>query len=101
WLFLGGETVLFGTLFAAYLTLRGQVMDGPTPNQLFDFLLVAIATALLLTSSLTSVFALQAMHRHDSKSLLGWLLVTVLLGAAFLGLEIYEFNHYVHLGHKF
>jgi len=101
WLFLGGETVLFGTLFAAYLTLRGQVMDGPTPNELFDFLLVAIATALLLTSSLTSVFALQAMHKHDTKGLLAWLLVTVVLGAAFLGLEIYEFNHYVHLGHKF
>ena len=101
WLFLGGETVLFGTLFAAYLTLRGQLNGGPTANELFDFLLVAIATALLLTSSLTSVFALQAMHGHDLKGLMRWLIVTLLLGAAFLGLEIYEFNHYVHLGHKF
>lgn len=101
WLFLGGETVLFGTLFAAYLTLRGQVMDGPTPNELFDFALVALATALLLTSSLTSVFALQAMHKHNVKGLMGWLIVTLVLGAAFLALEIYEFNHYVHLGHTF
>ena len=102
WLFLGGETVLFGTLFAAYLTLRGQLNGGPSANEIFDFLIVAIATALLLASSLTSVFALQAMHAHKVKSLIWWLIITVLLGAGFLGLEIYEFVHYVnHYGHGF
>jgi len=101
WLFLGGETVLFGTLFAAYLTLRGQLNGGPSANDLFDFLLVAIATALLLTSSLTSVFALQAMHANKVKSLIVWLVVTLLLGVGFLGLEIYEFVHYVDHGHGF
>lgn len=101
WLFLGGETVLFGTLFAAFLALRDQVLDGPTPNQLFDLKLVAYATAILLTSSLTSVFAIQAMHQQKVKSLINWLIVTVLLGAGFLGLEIYEFLHYLHLGHGF
>ena len=101
WLFLGGETVLFGTLFAAYLALRNQLNDGPTANELFDFGLVALATALLLTSSLTSVFALQAMHANNNKALINWLLVTFLLGAGFLGLEIYEFLHYIHLGHTF
>lgn len=101
WLFLGGETVLFGTLFAAFLALRHQVLDGPTPDHLFDLKLVAYATAILLTSSLTSVFAIQAMHQHKVKSLINWLIVTVLLGAGFLGLEIYEFYHYVHEGHGF
>ncbi|QNK59352.1 cytochrome (ubi)quinol oxidase subunit III [Paenibacillus sp. PAMC21692] len=101
WLFLGGETVLFGTLFAAYLSLRDQVLEGPTANHLFDLMLVAIATAILLTSSLTSVFAIQAMHQKNVKSLIGWLIVTVVLGASFLGLEIYEFYHYVHEGHGF
>ena len=101
WLFLGGETVLFGTLFAAYLTLRGQLNGGPTANDLFDFLLIAVATALLLTSSLTSVFALQAMHANKVKSLIWWLVITLVLGAAFLGVEIYEFVHYVHNGHGF
>lgn len=101
WLFLGGETVLFGTLFAAFLALRHQVLDGPHPDHLFDLKLVAAATAILLTSSLTSVFAIQAMHQHKVKSLINWLIVTVLLGAGFLGLEIYEFYHYVHEGHGF
>lgn len=101
WLFLGGETVLFGTLFSAFLALRHQVLDGPTENELFKLSIVAIATALLLTSSLTSVFAVHALHTHNLKAMINWLIVTVILGAGFLGLEIYEFYHYVHEGHGF
>lgn len=101
WLFLGGETVLFGTLFAAYLTLRNEINGGVAGNELFSFGLVALATALLLTSSLTSVFALQAMHAHNKKALINWLIATMVLGLAFLGLEIYEFVHYANEGHTF
>ncbi|MBH5320186.1 cytochrome (ubi)quinol oxidase subunit III [Paenibacillus sp. GSMTC-2017] len=101
WLFLGGETVLFGTLFAAFLALRDQVLDGPTEDHLFNLTLVAIATAILLTSSLTSVFAIQAMHQQNLKALINWLIVTVVLGVSFLLLEGYEFWHYVHEGHGF
>ncbi|MCU6712759.1 cytochrome (ubi)quinol oxidase subunit III [Paenibacillus sp. J5C_2022] len=101
WLFLGGETVLFGTLFAAFLALRHQVLDGPSPQHLFDLGLVALATGILLTSSLTSVFATQALHQHNVKALINWLIVTVVLGLGFLVLEIYEFYHYVHEGHGF
>ncbi|MFD2115703.1 cytochrome (ubi)quinol oxidase subunit III [Paenibacillus yanchengensis] len=101
WLFLGGETVLFATLFAAFLALRGQVLDGPTADQLFDLKLIALATGILLTSSLMSVFAVNALHKQNTKSLIGWLVATVALGVCFLGLEIYEFVHYVGMGHGF
>lgn len=101
WLFLGGETVLFGTLFSVYLALRDQVLDGKTGAELFSIPLTALATLLLLTSSLTSVFAVHAMHKLDNKALMKWLSLTVLLGFAFLILEIYEFYHYVHEGHGF
>lgn len=101
WLFLGGETVLFGTLFSAFLALRHQVLDGPTEQELFSLPLVAAATFILLTSSLTSVFAIQAMHANRVKSMINWLVITVLLGLGFLILEIYEFYHYVHAGHGF
>ncbi|KKC49097.1 MULTISPECIES: cytochrome (ubi)quinol oxidase subunit III [Paenibacillus] len=102
WLFLGGETVLFGTLFSAFLALRDQVGDGnPTSQELFKLATVAIATVILLTSSLTSVFAIQAMHRGQVKAMQNWLIVTVVLGLAFLGLEVYEFIEYTHEGHQF
>lgn len=101
WLFLGGETVLFGTLFATFIALRNQVPEGPTAKELFDVPMVGIATFILLVSSLTSVMAMMSMHRGKLGGLLGWMGVTVALGAAFLGLEIYEFIHYVHEGHTF
>ncbi|AIQ66730.1 cytochrome (ubi)quinol oxidase subunit III [Paenibacillus graminis] len=95
WLFLGGESVLFGTLFATFLALRNQTNEGPSANELFHLPLVAAATFLLLVSSLTSVFAIQAMHRGKVAVLRNWLLVTVFLGLCFLVLEIYEFSVYV------
>jgi cytochrome c oxidase subunit 3 len=102
WLFLGGECVLFGTLFATFLTLRNNTLGGPTGADLFDLKLVAWATFLLLTSSLTSVFAIQAMHIKKSVPQIAfWLFITIALGAGFLGLEIYEFFHYTHEGHRF
>jgi heme/copper-type cytochrome/quinol oxidase subunit 3 len=101
WLFLGGETVLFGTLFATFIGLRNQIGDGPSADELFKLGTVALATFLLLTSSLTSVLAIQAMHRKDLGKIYLWFIVTLFLGLAFLGLEIYEFVEYVHEGHTF
>ncbi|WP_273834749.1 cytochrome c oxidase subunit 3 [Guptibacillus sedimenti] len=96
WFFLGGETVLFASLFGVYLGLRNATNGGVTSNELFELPLVFIATMLLLTSSLTSVFATMALKTNHFKRMIGWFVVTGLLGLAFLGLEIYEFNHYVH-----
>ncbi|WLR43654.1 cytochrome c oxidase subunit III [Bacillus carboniphilus] len=96
WLFLGGETVLFASLFATFLALRNQNAGGPTTQELFSLPVVFIATMLLLTSSLTSVFAMYHMKNFNFKKMQLWLGITVLLGAAFLGLEIYEFYEYIH-----
>jgi cytochrome c oxidase subunit 1/cytochrome c oxidase subunit 3 len=101
WLFLGAEVVLFGCLFATYIALRNQVPEGPTAQELFDLKTVGLSTFILLTSSLTSVLAIIGMHKQKLGMLLSWLAVTVLFGLTFRGLEIYEFNVYVHEGHKF
>lgn len=101
WFFLGGETVLFASLFATYLALKDRVPNGDAAlaKDLFELPLTFVATMLLLTSSLTSVYAMYHMKNHDFKRMQAWLLITVLLGVGFLGLEIYEFNHYVHEFH--
>ncbi|MCH1623918.1 cytochrome c oxidase subunit III [Fredinandcohnia quinoae] len=96
WLFLGGETVLFASLFATYLALKDSVNGGEPSTAIFDLPLVFVATMLLLTSSLTSVYAMYHMKNFNFKKMQLWLGLTVLLGLAFLCLEIYEFNHYVH-----
>lgn len=98
WVFMGGETVLFGTLFGAFLALRGGQAGGPTSAELFELPLVALATVLLLTSSLTTVLAVHAMRNREQNKVAMWLVITVLLGLCFLGVEIYEFVHYVGMG---
>ena len=92
---------MFACLFGSYLALRSQNMGGPDSTELFDLELVAVTTAILLTSSLTSVLAMVKMNQRHLKGTLVWLGITVLLGLAFLVLEIYEFIHYVSLGHTF
>lgn len=101
WLFIAAETILFACLFGTYLALRSQTMGGPTTQELFDLNLIAVSTAILLTSSLTSVLAVGQMHKLNKKGTIFWFAVTVLLGLAFLVIEIYEFVHYVSLGHTF
>lgn len=104
WLFLGGETVLFATLFATYLALKDKVpsAEHALAKDLFEMPLVFLMTMILLTSSLTSVYAMHHMKNFDFKKMQLWIGLTVLLGFTFLGLEIYEFNHYVHeFGHSF
>ncbi|MBM7647253.1 cytochrome c oxidase subunit 3 [Bacillus ectoiniformans] len=104
WLFLGGETVLFASLFATYIALKDKVPspDHALAKDLFELPLVFVMTMLLLTSSLTSVYAMYHMKNYNFKRMQAWLLFTVILGLAFLGFEIYEFTHYYHeFGHTF
>lgn len=99
WFFLGGETVLFASLFGTYLALNGSTNNGPSADELFGLGLVFIMTMLLLTSSLTSVYAMYHMRNNNFKKMQLWLGITVLLGLGFLGCEIYEFYHYIHGEH--
>ncbi|MFD1957101.1 cytochrome o ubiquinol oxidase subunit III [Paenibacillus thailandensis] len=98
WLFLITDVILFGTLFATYIVLHGNTNGGPTPEELFKMPGVIWETFILLTSSFTSGLAVLEMHKGNKKGLIGWLIVTILLGASFLTLEIYEFVEMVHEG---
>ncbi|GAA0446023.1 cytochrome c oxidase subunit III [Lentibacillus halophilus] len=95
WFFLGGETVLFASLFGTFIALRHSTADGPTGNEIFGLELVFIMTMLLLTSSLTSVYAVYHMRNNDFNKMQLWFGITALLGIGFLGSEIYEFTHYI------
>ena len=91
WLFVLSDMVLFSALFATYATLVNATDGGPTTNQLFDRTLVAIETIALLLSSFTCGLAMIAAKRKNMLWTQGWLVVTGLLGAVFLFIELYEF----------
>ena len=98
WVFLGAEIMLFGTLFAAYFTLVDRTGSGPTGAEIFEIAPVLAETLLLLTSSFTIGLAIHAMRVGSKKATLPFMGVTLILGLAFLGVENYEFTHYVHIG---
>jgi Cytochrome c oxidase subunit III. len=95
WLFLGGETIMFASLFATYLALKNRG-SSITAEELFNLPLVFAMTILLLTSSLTSVYAIYHMKNFHFQKMQAWFAITLLLGFGFLCLELYEFYHNVH-----
>ncbi|MBP1961675.1 cytochrome o ubiquinol oxidase subunit III [Paenibacillus aceris] len=91
WIFLITDVILFGSLFATYMVLHQNTNGGPTPDELFKMPGIIAETFILLTSSFTSGLAVLGMNKGNMKQLIGWLAVTVLLGASFVGLELSEF----------
>jgi cytochrome aa3-600 menaquinol oxidase subunit 3 len=98
WIFLGAEIMLFGTLFASYFTLINGTGLGPTGKEMFEITPVLLETILLLTSSFIIGLGIHAMRIGNKKAMIVFFGITLLLGAGFLGIEIYEFTHYVHIG---
>lgn len=98
WFFLISDVILFSVLFATFIVLRQNTAGGPTGKELFEMPGVIAETFILLTSSFTSGLAVLAMNRKNNKQLIGWLIVTAVLGASFVGLEVSEFVKMVHEG---
>ncbi|MGE7111554.1 cytochrome aa3 quinol oxidase subunit III [Lysinibacillus sp. NPDC047702] len=98
WVFIGAEIMLFGTLFAAYFVLVDRTGTGPTGADIFEITPVLFETFILLTSSFTIGLGIHAMRKGYTKAMITFYVVTLLLGVAFIGFEVYEFIHYVHVG---
>jgi len=98
WIYLMSDCLIFAVLFATYGVVGGNYAAGPGPRDLFDLSLVALNTAMLLFSSITYGFAMLSSYRNKVAATQMWLLVTGLFGAAFLGIELYEFAHMIHQG---
>ena len=99
WLYLMTDCVLFASFFAVYAVMVNSVAGGPSGQDIFLLPFVAVETAFLLVSSITYGFAMLALYKGKKSQVLGWLALTFLCGAAFIGMEIYEFHHLIHEGY--
>jgi cytochrome o ubiquinol oxidase subunit 3 len=97
-IYLMSDCLIFAILFACYAVLGGNYAAGPAPKDLFELPLVALNTAMLLISSITFGFAVLQMQQGKVRGTQIWLAVTALFGAAFLAIELYEFQHLIHIG---
>ena len=96
-LFIVSEIMLFGAFFASYFFLRVVANVGPWPPAGFE-LPVSVAgvnTAILISSSFTVHWALEAVRKGNRRAMQMGLAMTWLLGATFLFIQI---NEYIHIG---
>lgn len=99
WIYLMTDCVLFASLFAVFAVLRNATAGGPGGSDLFDMPFVLVETMLLLTSSFTVGLALLTARAGYKRQSFVWLALTFLLGAGFLGMELYEFAHLINEGY--
>jgi heme/copper-type cytochrome/quinol oxidase subunit 3 len=133
WIFLATEIMFFTGLIGTYIVLRAgsqtasysreyppnqtpgdyaranpeKVFSWPLPyddaTNPLSIDLTALNTFILICSSVSMVLALASIQRGQRARLCIWLLVTVLVGGTFLGIQVYEyralmFNHIYPLG---
>ena len=115
-LFIASEAMLFGSFFTAYFFVRvvnpgsatvnpeqwqhwlpckDQVIDGVCRAGYYEFpvFVAGVNTAILVTSSFTVHWATQAVKRGDRNGLRAGLVLTILLGSAFLLTQLVEYSH--------
>ncbi|GLQ88060.1 cytochrome o ubiquinol oxidase subunit III [Dyella flagellata] len=98
WLYLMSDCLIFACLFATYGVLGREYAGGPSAQQVLELPIVAVNTTLLLLSSITYGFAVLEMQHNRRGPMMAWLIVTWLLGAGFITLELTEFTHLVSIG---
>lgn len=92
WLFLLTEIMFFGGLFMAYLLYRNWYYAAfVAASNSISMPMGLINTVVLITSSFTMAMGVYSAETRNRKALQMWLLVTVFLGFAFLGIKTGEY----------
>ncbi|HTW97743.1 MAG TPA: heme-copper oxidase subunit III [Acidimicrobiales bacterium] len=91
-IWLGSEFMFFSGLFAAFFTIRAHDHPWPPPGTKLDTYQALAFTFVLLASSPTMQFGVWAQERGEFAKAKAWIIVSFLLGAAFIGNQAYEWK---------
>ncbi|MEO8785306.1 MAG: cytochrome o ubiquinol oxidase subunit III [Candidatus Saccharimonadales bacterium] len=100
WVYLMTDGILFSALFATYAVLHNNTYGGPTGGHLFNLPGAFVETLILLTSSFTCGLAMLAVRQRAKRPALFWFGLTLILGLAFLIMEVSEFHHLAATGNS-
>ncbi|CDS54010.1 Cytochrome O ubiquinol oxidase subunit III [Polaromonas sp. CG9_12] len=99
WVFLMSDAVLFSLLLATYGVMLPGTAGGPVPSEIFELRSAFVQTLILLFSSFSFGMASLAMkYQHSQKLLVIWLVLTLVLGLAFLAMEGRDFSTLFEIG---
>jgi cytochrome c oxidase subunit 3 len=97
WVFLVTEILFFGGLFTAYTVYRHQYPRAfAEASRHLDITLGTFNTVVLIISSLTMALAVWSAAVGRRKAIVVFLLLTMALGAVFLGVKAVEYTHKFH-----
>jgi cytochrome o ubiquinol oxidase subunit 3 len=89
---------MFSAFFATFAVLSENTAGGPSGRELFSVGYVAVETACLLLSSFTCGIAMIGAHARNRSMYYWGMAITLVLGIAFLALEVHEFADLVAEG---
>lgn len=95
------DLLMFSVLFATYAVLRSATAGGASIDKIVNLPFVLNETLILLASSFVVGIAVLFARAFDKTKTIFLLLLTVLLGVTFLGMELYEFSTLFSEGHTF
>ena len=99
WVFLCSEIMFFTALIGSYIILRwGSSPSWPVPADTLNIPVTATNTFILICSSVTMVKAYAAAVKDDQAGLKRWLVLTVIGGAMFVGVQAFEYTHLIEKG---
>ncbi|HEY9213147.1 MAG TPA: heme-copper oxidase subunit III family protein [Ancylobacter sp.] len=108
WIFLLSDTFVFSCFLISYMTARmSTTVPWPNPSEVFaleiggtsfPLLLIAIMTFVLISSSGTMAMAVNYGYRRDRVTTAVLLLATAVLGAAFVGMQAFEWTKLIQEG---
>jgi cytochrome c oxidase subunit 3 len=117
WFFLLSDAFTISSLLVAYGFFRSStsvgwvdansvfqgipwLIEGAEPGhpKVLPLVFVGIMTFILILSSVTMVLAVEGGHRMDRKTVMKYMIFTILGGVAFLGCQALEWSHLIHEG---
>ena len=99
WVFLVTEIMFFGGLFLAYFAYRQAYPSAfASASNKTNLWIGAANTTVLICSSLTMALAVASINRGDIHRNRVWLATTAMLGAPFIGGQVYEFTTFYREG---
>jgi cytochrome c oxidase subunit 1/cytochrome c oxidase subunit I+III len=95
--FIISESGFFGVLILAFLYYNAIPQTGPKASGL-DLFKTGLFSICLFASSFTIWRAEKGLHNDRQRSMIGWLIATIVLGAIFIGGQAFEYWHLFQSG---
>jgi cytochrome c oxidase subunit 3 len=98
WIFIVSDALLFMTMLIGYGFLRLASPHWPDAGEVFHLSLIAVMTFVLISSSATMGSAVAASANGNFSTAARFILMTVVGGLIFLGMQAYEWSSLIHEG---